>query len=125
MAAVLIWVFSIYIGLAVISLTLPYVAFRVERKPNQNTIDDYVRWMGSNNGAKYTTLSWVPIDKMCVLALGMLINNEVITTKMGQTLNIVELLHTTTINTLNSMRLGLETKIKNLILPKTYHQIHE
>lgn len=53
-------------------------------------------------------------DKMCVLALGMLINNEVITTKMGQTLNIVELLHTTTINTLNSMRLGLETKIKNL-----------
>lgn len=53
-------------------------------------------------------------DKMCVLALGMLINNEVITTKMGQTLNIVELLHTTTINTLNSIRLGLETKIKNL-----------
>lgn len=53
-------------------------------------------------------------DKMCVLALGMLINNEVITTKMGQTLNIVELLHTTTINTLNSMRLNLETKIKNL-----------
>lgn len=53
-------------------------------------------------------------DKMCILALGMLINNEVITTKMGQTLNIVELLHTTTINTLNSIRLGLETKIKNL-----------
>lgn len=51
---------------------------------------------------------------MCNLATNMLLNNEVVTTKMGQSLNIVELLHTTTINTLNSIRLNLETKIKNL-----------
>lgn len=74
MAAVLIWVFSIYIGLAVISLTLPYVAFRVERKPNQSTIDDYVRWMNNNDdGAKYTTLSWVPILNIVTMMIAVVV----------------------------------------------------
>lgn len=53
-------------------------------------------------------------QKMQSLLLQMLLKNEVVMTKMGQTLNIVELLHTTTISTLNSIRLNLETKIKNL-----------
>lgn len=53
-------------------------------------------------------------DKMSVLALRMLLDNGVITTKMGQTLNIVDLLHTTTINTLNSIRLGLVKQIETL-----------
>ena len=51
---------------------------------------------------------------MYKLAMDMLLENEVVVTKMGQSLNIVELLHTTTVNTLNSIRLNLETKIKNL-----------
>lgn len=72
MAAVLIWVFLIYIGLAVISLTLPYVAFRVERKPDQNTIDDYVRWMDSDD-AKYTTLSWVPILNIITMMIAVVV----------------------------------------------------
>lgn len=53
-------------------------------------------------------------DKMCGLALTMLLENKTATTKMGQPLNIVELLHTTTINTLNSMRLNLIKEISNL-----------
>lgn len=53
-------------------------------------------------------------DKMCYYATSMLLDNGVITTKMGQTLNVVELLHTTTINTLNNIRLGLVRQIENL-----------
>lgn len=53
-------------------------------------------------------------SKMCGLALNMLLDNSTITTKIGQTLNIVELIHTTTINTLNSIRIGLSKEIANL-----------
>lgn len=53
-------------------------------------------------------------DKMCYFATTMLLENGTITTKMGQTLNVVELLHTTTINTLNAIRLGLVKRIENL-----------
>lgn len=53
-------------------------------------------------------------DEMCTLAVAMLFENGVITTKMGQPLNIVELIHTTTINTLNNIRLGLAKQIEAL-----------
>lgn len=48
------------------------------------------------------------------LLLGMLMSNTTITTKLGGELNVVELLHTTTINTLNSIRLNLSKHIENL-----------
>lgn len=51
-------------------------------------------------------------EKMKELAIDMLLKNYSISTKMGQILNISELLHTTTINTLNSIRLHLANKIK-------------
>ena len=52
--------------------------------------------------------------KMSSLAFAMLIANETISTKMGQALNIVDLLHTTTIGTLNDIRLGLTKQIEKL-----------
>lgn len=48
------------------------------------------------------------------LLLRMLMSNATITTKLGGELNVVELLHTTTINTLNSIRLSLAKHIENL-----------
>ena len=53
-------------------------------------------------------------DKMLNLAVGMLIRNEVVTTKMGQPLNIVELLHTTTIGTLNNIRVAIGKQITSI-----------
>lgn len=52
--------------------------------------------------------------KMSSLAFAMLIANDTITTKMGQALNIVDLLHTTTIGTLNDIRLSLGKQIDKL-----------
>lgn len=52
-------------------------------------------------------------DCMCEHLLEMLINNEVIQHKM-LTLDVTALLHTTTINTLNSIRLDLKKAIDNL-----------
>ena len=53
-------------------------------------------------------------DKMCVGILGMVINNITIPTKMGTPLNAIELLHTTTIGTLNGIRLSLSKQIETL-----------
>lgn len=53
-------------------------------------------------------------DKLKAYALEMLFLNETVTTKLGQPLNIVELLHTTTINTLNSIRLTLSKEIETI-----------
>ena len=53
-------------------------------------------------------------DKMLNLAVGMLIRNEVVTTKMGQPLNIVELLHTTTTGTLNTIRVAIGKQITSI-----------
>ena len=50
---------------------------------------------------------------MQALLMQMLIHNETIPTKLGQELNVVELLHTTTINTLNNIRLSLTKQIEN------------
>lgn len=52
--------------------------------------------------------------KLLDLASRALMDNAVISTKMGQPLNIVELLHTTTIGTLNDIRLALSKQIDKL-----------
>jgi uncharacterized protein (DUF3084 family) len=53
-------------------------------------------------------------EKLKSYALEMLFLNETVTTKLGQPLNIVELLHTTTINTLNSIRLTLSKEVETI-----------
>lgn len=53
-------------------------------------------------------------QRMQSLLLQMLLNNETINNKLGQPLNVVELLHTTSINGLNSIRLSLAKQIENL-----------
>ena len=52
--------------------------------------------------------------KMKELAFGMLVNNEVVNTKLGQPLTIVDLLHTQTINTLNNIRLAIGKQIESI-----------
>lgn len=52
--------------------------------------------------------------KMKELAFAMLVSNHTISTKLGQPLNIVELMHTQTVNTLNSIRLSLSKQIEDL-----------
>ena len=53
-------------------------------------------------------------ERMKELAVEMLLDNEVIVGKLGQQFNIVDLIHTATINTLNSMRVGIAKAIENL-----------
>ena len=53
-------------------------------------------------------------DKMCSLLIIMLLSNKTISSKLGTPVNVVELLHTTTINSLNDIRLALSNKIKQL-----------
>lgn len=53
-------------------------------------------------------------SRMQSLLMQMLLNNETINTKLGQPLNVVELLHTTSINGLNGIRLSLSKQIENL-----------
>ena len=53
-------------------------------------------------------------ERLKTYAVEMLFTRETVTTKLGQTLNIVELLHTTTINTLNSIRLQLGKEIETI-----------
>jgi chromosome segregation ATPase len=53
-------------------------------------------------------------EKLKAYAVEMLFTQETVITKLGQTLNIVELLHTTTINTLNSIRLQLAKEIETI-----------
>lgn len=52
--------------------------------------------------------------QMQQLLLRMLISNSTVTTRLGSELNVVELLHTTTIGTLNSIRLHLSKYIEDL-----------
>lgn len=52
--------------------------------------------------------------KMQQLLLSMLMLNLTIRTRLGGELNAVELLHTTTINTLNNIRIELDKSIKTL-----------
>ena len=53
-------------------------------------------------------------EKLKAYAVEMLFTQETVATKLGQTLNIVELLHTTTINTLNGIRLQLSKEIETI-----------
>lgn len=53
-------------------------------------------------------------QRMQNLLVSMLINDETITNRIGQPLNVVELLHTTSINGLNGIRLSLMKQIENL-----------
>lgn len=53
-------------------------------------------------------------DKMCTGVLEMVLLNTTVPTKMGTPLNAIELLHTTTIGTLNNIRLGLSKQIETL-----------
>lgn len=53
-------------------------------------------------------------DKMCSLLIIMLLSNKTISSKLGTPINVVELLHTTTINSLNNIKLALSNKIKQL-----------
>lgn len=53
-------------------------------------------------------------DKMCALLMRMLLNNWVIPTAIGTPLDAVALLHTTTINTLNTIRHSLTKQIAKL-----------
>lgn len=48
------------------------------------------------------------------MLMQMLLSNETINNKLGQPLNVVELLHTTSVNGLNSIRLSLAKQIENL-----------
>ncbi len=54
------------------------------------------------------------LKEMKELLMKILLKNEVIYTKLGTPLNAVELLHTTSINTLNSIRQNIKNKINNL-----------
>ena len=53
-------------------------------------------------------------NKMLSMAAAMLVNNEMVVTKMGQPLNIVELMHVTTIGILMDIKKSLSKKIENL-----------
>lgn len=53
-------------------------------------------------------------ERMKELAVEMLLDNEVIVGKLGQQFNIVDLIHTATINTLNSMRVSMAKAIESL-----------
>lgn len=52
--------------------------------------------------------------KMKELAFNMLVSNQYVTTKLGLTLSIVDLMHTQTINTLNGIRITLSKQIEDL-----------
>ena len=53
-------------------------------------------------------------DKMCKGVLEMVLLNTTVLTKVGLPLNALELLHTTTIGTLNGIRLSLSKQIETL-----------
>lgn len=54
------------------------------------------------------------LEKMKSLAVKMLLDNTTIPNNLGMPLNIVELLHTTTITNLNNIRLSLKRKIDSI-----------
>lgn len=53
-------------------------------------------------------------NNLCAGVLEMALKNSTISTKMGTPLNVLELLHTTTIGTLNGIRLSLSKQIETL-----------
>ena len=53
-------------------------------------------------------------DRLKELAVKALLNNDAVIGRIGNPINIVELLHGTTINSLNQIRLSLTKKIESL-----------
>ena len=53
-------------------------------------------------------------DKLKELAVKTLLNNDIIVGRLGNPINIVELIHGTTINSLNQIRLSLTKRIESL-----------
>lgn len=53
-------------------------------------------------------------ERMKELAVEMLLDNGAIQTKLGQQLGIAELIHTTTVNTLTSLKISLAKRIETL-----------
>lgn len=53
-------------------------------------------------------------ERMKELAVEMLLDNGAIQTKLGQQLGITELIHTTTVNTLTSIKISLAKRIETL-----------
>lgn len=51
---------------------------------------------------------------MCELSVDALLSNMTVTTNLGSPLNIVELMHTTSINQLNNIKQALSKKIEKL-----------
>ena len=54
------------------------------------------------------------LDKLKELAVKMLFNNDTIVGRLGNPIGITELIHGTTINSLNQIRLSLAKKIESL-----------
>lgn len=54
------------------------------------------------------------MQRLADLAASFLFENKTVTTQMGQVLNVVELLHTTSINTLNNIKSSLVKKIEKI-----------
>lgn len=52
--------------------------------------------------------------RMQTLLMAMLLGNKTVQNRLGQSLNVAELLHTTSINSLNGMRLALGKQIHDL-----------
>lgn len=52
--------------------------------------------------------------RLCELANDALFEKKTVTTRLGQVLNIFELIHTTTVNQLNEIRLSLSKKIEKI-----------
>ena len=52
--------------------------------------------------------------RMCELSVDALLSNMTVTTNLGSPLNIVELMHTTSINQLNNIKQALSKKIEKL-----------
>lgn len=50
-------------------------------------------------------------EKMKAYLINMLLDNKVVIAGLGTPLNVTELLHTTTINTLNNIRVSIEKQI--------------
>lgn len=52
--------------------------------------------------------------RMQTLLMAMLLGNKTVQNRLGQSLNVAELLHTTSISSLNGMRLALDKQIHDL-----------
>lgn len=80
--AIILWILGIYVGLVVVSLTMPYIVFRIQRKTGQETIEDYVNWMNNDEGRKsnYVENSFIPVMNIVTTVLAIYVVMEAIIT---------------------------------------------